>query len=62
MSAVGNVLMCEGSDAMADRNRLNILAVLLGVLERLPGMFLSRQVILLSVFFSHTVGMSGFVM
>jgi hypothetical protein len=53
--------MPEGNEAMASRNRLSILMSALGVLLGLTGMFRSRQVILFSVLFSHTVGMRGFV-
>jgi hypothetical protein len=53
--------MPEGGDAMANGSRLSLQVSFFGVLEGLPGMFLSRQVILFSVFLSHTVGMRGFV-
>jgi hypothetical protein len=57
----GDVFMPEGGDAMANGSRLSLQVSFFGVLEGLPGMFLSRQVILFSVFLSHTVGMRGFV-
>jgi hypothetical protein len=51
----------EWGDAMANGSRLRLQVSCFGVLKGLPGMFLSRQVILFSVFLSHTVGMRGFV-
>ena len=57
----GDVLMPEGGDTMADGSRLSMLRTFFGVLEGLPGLFLSRQVVLFSVLLSYPVGMRGFV-
>ena len=57
-----DVLMPEWGDAMANRGRLSLLMSFLGVLEGLPRMLLSRQVILFSVLLSNTMGMRGLVM
>ena len=56
-----DVLVREWGDAMANGSRLRLQVSCFGVLKGLPGMFLPRQVILFSVFLSHTVGMRGFV-
>jgi hypothetical protein len=53
--------MPECGDAMANRGRLSLSVSFCGVLQGLPGMLLSRQVILFSVLLSHTVGVRGFV-
>ena len=53
--------MPEGGDAMADGDRLSMLMSFLGVLESLPGVFLSRQVILLPVLLGNTMRMGGLV-
>jgi hypothetical protein len=61
MSEGGDVLMPERGDAMSHGSRLSMLRSVLGVLEGLPGMLLSSQVILLSLLLANTVDMGGFV-
>jgi len=53
--------MPECGDAMANRSRLSLPMSFFGVLQRLPRMFLSRQVILFSVLLTHTVGVRRLV-
>ena len=59
-----NVSMSECGDAMSDcSNRpMRILTSPLGVLQCLPGMLVSCQLILLSLLFSNTMGMRHSVM
>ena len=57
----GDIFVPEGRDAMPHRNCLSMLMGLLGVLQRLPRVFLPRQVILLSVLFANTMHMRGLV-
>jgi hypothetical protein len=49
----------EGGDAMSGRSRLSIPMGVFGVLEGLPRMLVSRQVLLLSVLLGRAMGMSG---
>jgi hypothetical protein len=46
---------------MSRRSRLSLLMSVLGVLEGLPRMLVSRQVLLLSVLLGGAVGMRGHV-
>lgn len=57
----GDVLMPESGGAMADRSCLSLPMSFFGMLQGLPRMFLSRQVILFSVLLTHTVGVRGLV-
>jgi hypothetical protein len=47
--------------AVPARDRLSMLASLLGVFQGLPGMLLSRQVFLFPLLFGHAVGVGGAV-
>ena len=44
---------------MSSRSRLSMLMSVLGVLQGLPGMLVSREVILLSVLLGDTMGVRG---
>jgi hypothetical protein len=53
--------MPEWGDAMAHRDRLRLLVSPLRVLQGLPGMLLSAQVILLSILLGNSMRMRGLV-
>ena len=52
----GNFRMSEGYDAMRSHGSLGLMIRVLGVLQDLPGMLMSRQVILFPVLFTDAVG------
>ena len=54
-----DVIVSERGDDVATRSPLSLLMCLLRVLESLSGMFMARQVILLSVRFSNAMGVCG---
>ena len=54
-----NVGVPEGRDAMTHGGRVTLLMSLVGVLERLPRMLRSGQVILFSLLFGGTMGVRG---
>jgi hypothetical protein len=60
-SEIGDVLMPEGGDAVSNGGRVSVLLSVLGMLEGLPGMLLSGQVILLSLLLANAVEMGGLV-
>ena len=59
MSERRNLVMSECGDAMSGRSRLDVLRTVRGVLEGLPGMLLSGEVILFPLLLGHTMGMRG---
>ncbi len=59
MSKGCDVIVSEGGDAMSRDHRLRVLVRLLGVLQGLPGMFLSSLVFLLSLRLGDPVSMRG---
>jgi hypothetical protein len=59
MSERCNVIVSECGDAMSHRSRMGLPRGLLRVLERLPRMLMSRQVILFSMLLGNPVGMRG---
>jgi hypothetical protein len=54
-----DLIVSECGDAMPGRSRLSMPMSVLGVLKRLPGMLVPRQVLLLSVLFGGAMGMRG---
>ena len=54
-----DLIASECGDAMPGRSRLSMPMSVFGVLERLPGMLVSRRVVLLSVLFGGAMGMRG---
>jgi hypothetical protein len=60
--AGSDVLMSKCGDAMANRNRMSLLMSFWGMLEGLPGMLLSSQVIFFPVLLANTVGVRGLVL
>jgi hypothetical protein len=61
MSQGGDVIVPESGDAMPNRSRLSVLMGVLGVLQRLPWVLVSRQMILFSLLPGNTMGMRGAV-
>ena len=55
MSQCRYVVMSESRDAMSHCCRVRMLMGFLGVFQGLPGMFLARQVFLLSVLLRHSM-------
>jgi hypothetical protein len=52
-----DVIMSECGNAVSSRTRLSMLMSVLGVLKVLPGILVSRQVILFSLLLGNTMGM-----
>jgi hypothetical protein len=57
MSAGGDFVVSKRGDAVGHSSPTRMLMSFFGVLQRLPGMLVSRQVILLSLLFGHPMGM-----
>jgi len=57
-----NFCMSEGYDRMRSRGHLGLMIRVLGVLQDLPGMLMSFQVILFPVLLTDTVGVCGSVL
>jgi hypothetical protein len=51
-----NFRVSEGYDAVRTRGHLGLMIRVLGILQDLPGMLMSRQVILFPVLLTDTVG------
>jgi hypothetical protein len=62
MSQARDVTMAKRHDAMPNRNRLSMLPNFLGMLQGLPRLLVSREVILLPLQFGYIVGMRRLVM
>jgi hypothetical protein len=52
-------MVSECGDAMSGRSRLSMLMSLFGMLQGLPRMLVSRQVLLLAVLLGGAMGMRG---
>jgi len=61
MSQGCDVVMSKARDSMSGGRRLSVLMSVPRVLERLPGVLVSGQMILLSMLLRHTMGMRGAV-
>jgi hypothetical protein len=59
MSEGCDVVMSECGNAMFGRSRLSMMMSVLGVLQGLAGVLVSRQVILFSLLLGNTMGMRG---
>ena len=57
MSQGRDILMPEGGDAVSDSRNRKVRMRVSGVLERLPGKLVSRQVLLFSLLLGDEVGM-----
>jgi hypothetical protein len=57
MSERGDVIVSEGGNAMRSRRPLGVTISAPGVLQSLPRMFVSGQMILISVLLGDTMGM-----
>jgi hypothetical protein len=62
MSKGCDIIVSERGDAMCGRSRLSRLMAIWGMLEGLPRMLVSRDVILVSLLLADTMGMRGAVL